>query len=193
MGVGVYFYETKKAEAPVVDNNTTNATSDEKVLATANEVLGALKARDYQKLESLVSEDGLTLNYFPALDFAHNLIAKNEVSTIPTDTKEYFWGYTDGKGDLINLTRAGFITKYIYTGSIDYSNAPDVAVNKILGTGNSLNTIDKDVNGRTYVAFHFSGFDPKYSGMDWTTMYLVFDSVNGEYKLRAITKDNWTI
>src|SRR3989338_6545306 len=127
VGVGFYLYETKKAEAPVVDNGT-NVTGDQKILATAREVFGALKARDYQKLENLVSSDGLTLNYFPALDLANNLIAKNEVSLVPTDTTKYFWGYTDGKGDPINLTRVEFITKYIYTGSVDYSIVPDVSV-----------------------------------------------------------------
>jgi hypothetical protein len=179
-------------------NNTTNSTApttgnEQKVLATAREVIGALAARDYQKLEGLVSSDGLSLNFYPQLDLVKNLITKSEVSLIPKDTKVYLWGYTDGKGDPINLTRAQFLTTYIYSNSVDYLKAPDVAVNKTLGSGNSLNTISKDVNGRTYVAFHFSGFDPKYGGMDWTTLYLVFDSVNGEYKLRAITKDNWTI
>ena len=189
-----------KSTQPITEQNTSTdpnyfkpITNEQKVIATAQEVLGALKARDYQKLQELVSSDGLSLSEVPSFNPTKNLIAKNEISLIPQDTKVYLWGYTDGKGDPINLTRAGFLTKYVYTGSIDYANAPDITVNKILGTGNSLNTIDKDVNGRTYIAFHFSGFDPKYSGMDWTTMYLVFDSVNGEYMLRAIAKDNWTI
>lgn len=168
-------------------------TSEQKVLATAREVISALSARDYQKLEGLVSSDGLSLNFYPQLDLVKNLIPKSEISIIPKDTEIYLWGYTDGKGDPINLTRAEFLSKGIYTNSVDYLKAPDVAVNKILGNGNYGNTIDKDVNGRTYVAFHFSGFDPKYAGMDWTTLYLVFDSVNGEYKLRGIAKDNWSI
>lgn len=172
---------------------STTLTNEQKVLITAREVIGALSARDYQKLEGLVSSDGLSLNQEPRFDSTKNLIAKNDVSLIPKDTKIYLWGYTDGKGDPINLTRGQFLTTYIYSNSIDYLKAPDVAVNKTLGGGNSVNTIDKDINGRTYVAFHFSGFDPKYGGMDWTTLYLVFDSVNGEYKLRGIAKDNWTI
>ncbi len=168
-------------------------TIEQRAVAAAREVLGVLKARDYQKLEGLVSEDGLSLNLYPRFDAVKNIIAKSEVSLIPKDAKVYLWGYTDGKGDPINLTRAEFLTKYIYSGTIDYSKAPDVAVDKIIGSGNSLNTIEKDVNGRTYVAFYFSGFNPEYAGMDWTTMYLIFDSVNGEYKLRGIAKDNWTI
>jgi len=179
------------SDAAFTISAATFATNEQRVLATARDVLSAFAARDYQKLEGLTSADGLGLSTGPHFGQAENLIPKIDIAGIPKDTKIYLWGYTDGKGDPINLTRAGFLTKYIY--SADYLKAPDVAVNKTLGGGNSLNTIDKDVNGRTYVAFHFSGFDPKYGGMDWTTIYLIFDSVNGEYKLRGIAKDNWTI
>lgn len=178
--------ETFKFTSPA-----TTATNEQKVAATAKEVLGALAARDYQKLGGLVSEDGLSMDLYPRFSPVKNVIAKDDVSKIPAAAKTYLWGYTDGKGDAINLTAAEFINKYIYTH--DYLKAPNVAVKKMLGSGNSLNTIDGDVAGRTYAAFNFSGFDPKYAGMDWTTIYLIFDSVNGEYKLRGIAKDNWTI
>ncbi|MEK9184858.1 MAG: hypothetical protein AAB866_01685 [Patescibacteria group bacterium] len=174
---------------PVVFTN-----KEQKLISVSKEVLSALKNKDYQRLEGLVSQNGLSLGKEPNVDYINNLIAKNDVSEIPKDTKVYFWGYTDGKGDPINLTRTQFLTQYIYSGTVDFSKAPDVAVNKTLGKGNSFNTMDKAAqNGVTYVAFHFDGFDAKYAGMDWATIYLVFDSVNGEYKLRAIARDNWTI
>ncbi|HEY4511441.1 MAG TPA: hypothetical protein VJH55_01225 [Candidatus Paceibacterota bacterium] len=167
-------------------------TSEEKVILAAREVIKALTARDYQKLEGLVSVDGLSLNNSPSMSFIHN-IPKSDVSEIPKDIKIYLWGYTDGKGDPIDVTRAEFLTKYIYSGTLDYLKAPNIAINKKLGGGNSVNTIEKDANGRTYIAFHFPGFNPEYAGIDWTTLYLVFDNENGSYKLRGIAKDNWTI
>lgn len=168
-------------------------TSEEKAILAAREVIKTLTARDYQKFETLVSPDGLSLNQEPNFNPNKNPIAKNDISEIPKDTKVYFWGYTDGRGDPINLTRAEFIN-YIYSNKVDYLNAPNVAVNKTLTTsGNTPNTIDKDINGRTYVTFNFPGFNPEYAGMDWTSIYLIFDIVNGEYKLRGISKDNWTI
>lgn len=168
-------------------------TNEQKVLITAREVIQKLSVRDYETLEELVGPDGLSLDIYPNFDLQKNLIEKKDISQIPQDTKVYLWGYTDGKGDPINLTRAEFLTKWIYNNSIDYLKAPYVAINKKLGGGNSVNTIDVAREGRTYVAFHFSGFDPKYSGMDWTTLYLIFDFIDSEYKLRGIAKDNWTI
>jgi hypothetical protein len=187
VGAGLYMYQKEKTDTPAIV-----MTDERRVSDAAREVIAVLAAGDYQKLEQLVSPDGLSMSLYPHFDSQKNLIVKSDVSKIPQDTKMYLWGYTDGKGDPINLTRSDFISG-IFPNSIDYLKAPEVAINKKLGEGNSLNTIKEDVAGRTYIAFHFPGFDSKYEGMDWTTLYLIFDSVNGEYKLRGIAKDNWTI
>lgn len=165
----------------------------------ARQILQVLADKKYAELARYVSPDGLTFNLYPSLDLSSgNKPSRNvtlnidEVAKIATDPTKHLFGYTDGKGDPIDLTTADFIKKYIY--NHDYLNAPQVAVNKVLGSGNSQNTILEDATGRVVVAFHFLGFDPKYTGMDWTTLYLVFDNPGGEaYFLRGIAKDNWTI
>jgi hypothetical protein len=189
---GIFVYKNQKTALPKIDA-TTPLTDEQKVTATAQEVIEALTSRNYSKLEDLVSSAGLSLNNVPHFDSVKNLIAKNDVSDIGTDTQTYLWGYTDGQGAPINLNRGQFLTTYIYKGDIDYTKAPNVVVNKILGTGNSINSINTDTSGRMFIAFHFPGFDPQYEGMDWTTLYLIFDSEGGEYRLRGIAKDNWTI
>ncbi len=164
---------------------------EEEILVTAKLVLSALRTRDYQRLEELTSPNGLTLNLNPNLDLRTIHAKKDDVSELKTATATYLFGYTDGKGDPINMTTAQFIDRWIYTH--DYEKAPQVGVNKILGQGNSLNSIIEDVSPREFVAFHYPEIDPKYEGMDWTTIYLIFDKAGSQYKLRAIAKDNWTI
>jgi hypothetical protein len=170
-------------------------TKEQKILKASNEVLAALAAKDYAKLEALTSPDGLTLNSDPNLNFSASntlTLPKAEVSKIPTDSKKHLFGYTDGKGDPINLTYAEYISKWIY--NYDYTKAPQVLVNKTIGSGNTPNHIQENAGpNREFVVFYYPGFDPKYGGMDWTALYLVFDVVNGEYKLRGIAKANWTI
>ena len=162
------------------------------VTDAGNTVIGTLLEKDYAKLETLVSKDGLTLDFYPRM-VDTNTIVKKDISNIATDSKTRIWGYTDGKGDPVDLTTKDFLEKFIITR--DYRTAPEIAVNKELGGGsNSISHIIKDAGDkRTIVAYYFKGFDPKYGGMDWTTMYLVFDKEGKEYKLRAIAKDNWTI
>lgn len=156
-----------------------------------NAVLHALKSADYKKLEALTSASGLSLNLYPNLNLEKSTLAKDAVSDISIDSTQHMWGYTDGKGDEIVMTTAQFIRRYIYTA--DYLNAEQVATGKTLGSGNSMNTILIDAGDRAVIAYHFSGFDPKYAGIDWTTLYLIFENENGSYKLRGIAKDNWTI
>jgi hypothetical protein len=165
----------------------------EKLIVASKQVLVALKAKDYQRLQTLTSLDGLSLNESPdSLDLTKNDVPQSEISKIPTNTTIKLWGYTDGKGDPINLTVGNYIDKWIY--NKEYLDAPKIEVNKIIKiAGSTSNEIMTYSDGRNFVAFHFDGFNPKYSGLDWTTMYLIFDLQNGEYKLRAIVKDNWTI
>ncbi|MCX6752265.1 MAG: hypothetical protein NTZ87_02075 [Candidatus Nomurabacteria bacterium] len=170
---------------------TANISSNDSLLKAGTDVLTALRDDNYQKLEELTSSSGLSWNEYPQLDFTKNDISKDSISDISTDNKTYMFGYTDGKGDPIVLTKKDYIKEYLY--NYDYLYAEKVAVNKTLGSGNSVNSIIKDSGNRTVVAYYFSGFDAKYGGMDWTTLYLVFDKENGVYKLCGIAKDNWTI
>ncbi len=164
---------------------------NEDVTAVSKKVLTALRNKDYAALEALSSSDGLVFEEYPNLDFTKSDITKERISDVPTDTQKRLFGYTDGKGDPIFLTTAEYVEKWIY--NHDYLNAPETAVDKVLGSGNSLNTLMEKKGNRTMVAFHFEGFKPEFEGMDWTTLYLVFDIEGGEYKLRGIAKDNWTI
>ncbi len=175
---GIYLYKQPNETTQIIPVET----KEQKLIKVSKEVLKALAVKDYSALEKLTSPDGLSLSFYPNLDLTKTYSAN--------DPKIYLFGYTDGKGDPINLTTKQFLDG-IY--SADYLNAPDVAVNKKLGGGNSIFALDTDIGGRDYVAFHFPGFDTKYTGFDWTTMYLVFDKVGDEYKLRGIAKDNWTI
>ena len=161
------------------------------VVTTAQSVLTALKNKDYATLQTLTSSAGLSINEEPRLDLTKVDITKDQVSNIPANTQKYLFGYADGSGEPIEITQAEYFNKYMY--NHDYLVAPEVVVNKTLGSGNSINTIATDVGTRTFVTFYFKGFNPEYGGMDWTTMYLVFDLENGKYTLRGIAKDNWTI
>ncbi len=196
--IGTRYQEVKDLNAIAISEQKIDPTANNKnnepedVTSVAKSILVALKNKDYSALENLTSSQGLSWNEYPSLDLSKNDIVKAEISNIPTNSQKYLFGYTDGKGDPIHLTISEYLNKWIY--NKDYLNADEVAVNKMLDGGtNNLNTIIKDAGNRIVVAFHFKGFDQKYEGMDWTTLYLVFDLENGKYKLRGIAKNNWTI
>lgn len=186
IGIGVYFISVSKS----VSNKPAG---DETLVTTAKEVLVALKSKDYVKLQDLTSLDGISWNIYPdSLDLTKNDISKADVSRIPTNTQKYMFGYTDGKGDPIELTISDYLDKWIY--NHDYLAAQKVLINQVATmNGNTSNNILTYSAGRSFVAFHFDGFDTKYEGMDWTTLYLIFDKDADTFKLRGIVKANWTI
>lgn len=197
-GGGYYAYKASQEPATAdqtaqPDQTPTIAETpkEEQLVAAGKEVLKAMATKDFVMLATLTSTEGLSLNEIPNLDFSVSNLPQSEISQIPTDTQTFMWGYTDGQGLEIDITRKEYFEKYLF--NHDYLNAPVIAVNETLGRGNSLNTIITDSDGRNFVAFHFAGFNPTYEGMDWTTLYLVFDFEDGKYKLRGIAKDNWTI
>ncbi len=183
------FYKSLKFTPLTPDSSSTN---EQKLISVGKEVLTALKNKDYTQLETLTSKSGLSFNEYPyELDLAKSDVTKDGVSDIPTDTTVRMWGYTDGKGDEIRLTTSAYISKWIY--SADFLNAPTVVVNKKAHQdGNTPNNIDQFAKGRNYVGFNFPGTE-QYAGMNYSTLYLIFDIENGEYKVRGMIKDVWTI
>src|SRR5262245_46992459 len=96
----------------ILNNSTatsTTQTKDQKVIAAGKEVLKALADKNYVKLQSLASVNGLSLKETPNLDFSKSDVSKADIINIPTDTKTKLWGYTDGKGDEIILSTKDFL------------------------------------------------------------------------------------
>jgi hypothetical protein len=213
--IGTQYQEAKSLNAIVDPSQGAAPVSAEKSKSKdAREVgilvLTALKNKDYVALANLTSVEGLTVSLDPynifeqksawtygdgdsfgATTTAKKDFSKEEVSTIGTSIKEHVFGNTDGKGDPIMGTARYFFDKWVY--SHDYLNAPEIGFNKVREGGSSGYTIKEDVGNRDFILYYFPGFDEKVKGFDWSAMYLVFSKESGEYKIRAIVKDNWTI
>ncbi len=158
---------------------------------TSVEIINLLSAKDYAKLEAMVSSAGLSVNDNPSLDLTKHHISKENISEIPYDSTTMLWGYEDGRGDPINVTTQAFIEQYVF--SKNFLMTDSINVNRIKDGGtNNANTLLQDISGRNFVAFYYQG-DPQYPGMTWMTLYLIFDVENGAYKLRGITRNQWTI
>jgi hypothetical protein len=56
-----------------------------------------------------------------------------------------------------------------------------------------INNIATVYTGKQVIEYHFNGIDPQYSGMDWTSLYLVFDQENGAWKLIGVVHGQRTI
>ncbi|MDD5470267.1 MAG: hypothetical protein PHO92_05750, partial [Candidatus Peribacteraceae bacterium] len=58
--------------------------------------------------------------------------------------------------------------------------------------GNVLDNARDVYPGAQIVEYHFPGFDPQYEGMDWSSLRLVLEKFNSEWRLVGLIHDEWT-
>jgi hypothetical protein len=110
---------------------------------------------------------------------------------LASDPTVYHWGRFDGSGEPIDLTFAEYYDRFIYDAKFA---APDVvAFAETVGKGNTINNIVDVYPLAITIEYHFEGIDPQYAGLDWRSLRLVLEEVDGTWYLVGIVHDEWTI
>ncbi len=163
------------------------------LIQSALDVAVILKNHDMTGLSTFVDPvKGLRFTPYAYIDTATNLVfTAAQVPTLLTDTNTHLWGAYDGTGDPIQLTPQDYFDKFVY--DVDFASPNLIGNNVIIGTGNTSNNITQAYPAASFVEFHFTGFDPQYSGMDWKSLRLVFEQTGGIWYLVGIVHDQWTI
>jgi hypothetical protein len=90
------------------------------------------------------------------------------------------------------LTYAAYHRKYVYDHG--YSRAKQITYNSdALSSGNLINNIRQSYPEAIIIEYHFPGFHEKYGGMDWTSLWLVFEQQGSQWYLVGIVHGEWTI
>ncbi len=174
-----------KVEQPVIS-------LDSSLTLLTKEILLNLKNKDYESFAKHIHpEVGCVFSPYGFIDTENaRLLTQDKFFKLLKSGEKVLWGSYDGSGDPINLTLKAYFDKFVY--NADYLNAEKFAVNKMLGSGNSLNNLSRVFPDLNYTESYFSGFKKEYSGMDWTTLRLVFLKSGSIYYLRAVVHDQWT-
>ena len=165
------------------------------VTSLSLEILKAVKEKDYGFLFYYFHPVlGIRFSPYAYIDTAADVVlSADEYTSLLTKEKKKLlnWGSFDGSGDPIMLTMKNYIKKYVY--DVDFYNAEKISFNRILGAGNSQDNIFAVYEGLPFVEFYFSGFEEKYSGMDWRSLKLVFKKHEDKFYLIGIIHSEWTI
>ena len=182
--------DTVKKELPVDDGD--GLSQQDSIKATGRQALNFLKDKNYPELIKYFSSEGVRFSPYGYIDTA------NTKRLTPEDFLESInkkwtltWGSYDGTGDPIKLSVPAYLKKFVY--NADYVNAEAVGYDAVMKQGNSRNNIKELYPNHHFIDYHFSGFDQKYKGMDWTSLRLVFEKADGQYFLVAIVHDQWTV
>ena len=185
--------EIEQLNLSLSELESSSAVSSTNLLMASLDVLDALANEDMTDLSSLVHPTlGVRFTPYGYINLTTDLVfTSSAIPTLLADTTLYNWGAYDGSGDPITLTTSGYFDDFVY--DEDYLNPHIVGVNYIIGTGNSLINIATVYPTASFVEFHFTGFDPQYGGLDWSSLILAFENVAGDWKLIGIIHNQWTI
>jgi hypothetical protein len=164
------------------------------IAGRAQSVIRALKAGNIAKFSTFVHpQKGVRFSpYASVLLDQDRVIQKNQLAQMWASAKRYRWGEYDGSGDPITLSFRKYHRRFIF--DHDFSHAESVNYNPAsMSQGNTPNTIQAVYPKSIAVGYHFSGFDPKVSGMDWSSLWLVFEQKGSNWYLVGIVHDEWTI
>lgn len=175
-----------------ISKNADPATDEETLTTIATEVLTTLKAKDYKAFTAYFHPtEGVLFSPYGFIDSkASRKVTKTAFMKLIEENTAVNWGSYDGTGDPILLTAQNYVEKFVY--NADYLNAEKSAYNQVIGKGNSINNLEEVFPKHPYIEYHFSGFDKKYAGMDWTSLRLVFKLHQSNYYLVAVVHDQWT-
>lgn len=156
----------------------------------------ALKSRNVASLSRLVHpRKGLRFSPYHSVNLAKDgdlVFTRSQIMGLMTRPKRYHWGEEDGSGDPIRLTFATYHRQFVY--DHDYSRAKQVTYNSDnLSSGNLVNNIRESYPAAIIVEYHFPGFEEKYGGMDWNSLWLVFEKQEREWYLVGLAHGEWTI
>jgi hypothetical protein len=171
---------------------TSEFSQQDSIKATARQILISLRDQNFTELTKYFSSNGVLFSPYGHIDTARSKKLTGEDLIAAIHNKWVLtWGGYDGTGEPIKLTVQAYLKKFVY--NADYLNAEAVGFNEILKQGNSLINLKEIYPNRPFIEYHFSGFDQKLQGMDWTSLRFVFEKQDGEYVLVAMIHDQWTI
>lgn len=183
--------QTDSLATEIDSTNTTVIRTD--LTQVSKAVLTEFKNKNYEALVQYIHPDeGVRFSPYAFIktETDVHLSAADFLAAVNSNEKR-IWGSADGTGDDINLTTKEYFEKFVY--DVDFLEPETFSVNESIASGNSINNQEKIYPGAQYTESHFSGFEEKYSGMDWRALRLIFKQVNGNYYLVGIVHDQWTI
>lgn len=177
---------------PVDAATLTPAQAQQALGERAKAAVGALQSKDWEKLSTMVHpEKGVRFSPYAHVGPTDLVFPAGQLKTLYAEKRLYEWGTFDGSGEPIRLSFADYYQRFVY--DADFAAAPKVAYNEALGKGNTINNSREFYPQAAIVEYHFPGIDPKFEGMDWRSLRLVFEQKNCTWYLVGIIHAQWTI
>jgi hypothetical protein len=192
---------TQAPTVPVPKNDAANSGSnkeaplsikDSALLKLAEEVLVAIKNKDYKKLSTYVHPRlGVFLSAYAYVNTKDSTrLTATELANPKTFSRIVNWGAFEPADSSAGITIDAYFNKFVY--DKDFLHAEKKSVNSFHNTGTDTNNIIEAFPEAEFVEFYFPGFDPKYEGLDFRGLRLAFKTENDKTYLIGIVHHQWT-
>lgn len=164
-----------------------------KIEYKAAEIINAISQFNVKKVSEFIHPtNGVRFTQYSQVSLKEDLVfSKKQVSNFKNDSKKYLWGYYDGIGSDIKLTPREYWEEFVY--DEDYKNAVEIGYNNVLGKSMNYENQFAIYHDSIVVEYYFPGFDPKYDGMDWKSLRIVFQKYGEEWFIVGIIHNEYVI
>jgi len=187
----------KNNSDPEKKNDSTAASvkdsdSNEDIIQDAKMIVLHFKNKEYNKLAEYVGPHGLRFSAYAFIDTTKdNVLSAQQIRNAAASGEKLLWGEYDGSGEPIKMTIEQYFADFVI--DADFLKKGEISINEFSQRGNTTNNIREAYPGCKWVEFFIKGEDPKYDGMDWKALRLVFRPVEGKAWLEGVVHDEWTI
>lgn len=156
----------------------------------ARTAVDALRRRDMRQLTRLVHPTrGVRFSPYPSVSSSDAVLMRAELATAWRAPRPDVWGETEA-GE-INLTFQQYFSEYVY--DRDFARIGQVSYNRPRNHGNNRNMLRENYPRAILVQYHVPGRDSGADGMDWKSLWLVFERRGSEWFIVGIAHDEWGI
>ncbi|WP_345992574.1 hypothetical protein AAEU33_10615 [Chryseobacterium sp. Chry.R1] len=158
---------------------------------TNDEILQALKNKDYQKFSEFIHpQKGIRFSMYAFVDLKDDKhFSKADFEKYVQTKTQFTWGSHDGSGELYKETIKDYLEKWVFSKDFTHST---YSFNEFQGGGNSLNNLKEIYPGHDFTENYIKGTE-KYGEMDWKTLRFVYEEFEGKYYIIAVINDQWTV
>lgn len=175
------------------DTHTLDSSDNFPLLNAACTVVRALRQQDYSTVASFVHPvKGVTFTPYSTVNPESDRVFSQEaIMNLTQDSTVYTWGTVDGRGTPIEMTMSDYFKHYVF--NADYTQAPQIGVDRILMHGNALENLREAYPQGRFVDFCFPELDEAGEGLDWCSLKLVFEAQDSNWLLVGVVHGEWTI
>jgi len=163
------------------------------IVSTSADVIEAMSNQDFATLSTFIHPtQGVRFTPYTYVDTVNDVVFNSvQVANMAVDSSVILWGAFDGTGDPIQMTALDYFDAFVY--DEDYINPHMIGFNTTIQTGSMIDNRGTVYPSGDYVEYHFTGLDPIYEGLDWSSLTLVYEEVGSVWYLVGIINHQWTI